>query len=81
MIEYRDAEKKPERLPNLAADLVRLKVNGIVVVGSEATLAAKNATIVIPIIMAGASDPVLYRKFKQPFFLTEIYSAEPPSVS
>jgi ABC-type uncharacterized transport system substrate-binding protein len=58
MIEYRDAEGKPDRLPNLAADLVRLKVNGIVVVGGEATLAAKNTTTVIPIIMAAASDPV-----------------------
>jgi len=58
VIEYRDAEGKPERLPALASDLVRLKVNGIVVGGSEATLAAKNATTVIPIIMASASDPV-----------------------
>jgi putative tryptophan/tyrosine transport system substrate-binding protein len=58
VIEYRDAEGKPDRLPDLASDLVRLKVNGIVVVGSEATLAAKNATTVIPIIMAIASDPV-----------------------
>jgi len=58
VIDYRYAEGKPDRLPNLASDLVRLKVNGIVVVGSEATLAAKNATTVIPIIMAGASDPV-----------------------
>jgi len=58
LIEYRDAEGKPDRLPSLASDLIRLKVNGIVVVGSEATLAAKNATTVIPIIMAVASDPV-----------------------
>src|SRR5438552_1288038 len=55
VIEYRDAEGKPERLPALASDLVRLKVNGIVVGGGEATLAAKNATTVIPIIMASAS--------------------------
>ena len=58
LIDYRDAEGKPDRLPNLAADLVRLKVNAIVVVGGEATSAAKNATTVIPIIMVGASDPV-----------------------
>ena len=58
VIEYRDAEGKPDRLPSLASDLVRLKVNAMVVVGGEATLAAKNATTVIPIIMAGASDPV-----------------------
>ena len=58
LIEYRDAEGKPDRLPNLASDLVRLKINGMVVVGGEATLAAKNATTVIPIIMVAASDPV-----------------------
>jgi ABC-type uncharacterized transport system substrate-binding protein len=58
VIEYRDAGGKPDHLPGLASDLVRLKVNAIVVVGTEATLAAKNATTVIPIIMAGASDPV-----------------------
>ena len=58
IIEYRYAEGKPDRLPHLASDLVRLKVNAIVVAGGEATLAAKNATKVIPIIMASASDPV-----------------------
>jgi putative ABC transport system substrate-binding protein len=58
LIEYRDADGKPDRLPTLAADLVRLNVNGIVVVGSEASLAAKNATTVIFIIMTVASDPV-----------------------
>jgi len=44
VIEYRDAGGKPDHLPGLASDLVRLKVNAIVVVGTEATLAAKNAT-------------------------------------
>jgi putative tryptophan/tyrosine transport system substrate-binding protein len=58
VIEYRNAEGEPDRLPSLASELVRLKVNVIVVGGGEATLAAKNATAVIPIIMAGASDPV-----------------------
>src|SRR4029077_5472750 len=58
VIEYRDADGKPDRLPNLASELVRLKVNTIVVVGGEATLAAKNVTTVIPIIMTAASDPV-----------------------
>jgi putative tryptophan/tyrosine transport system substrate-binding protein len=59
VIEYRDAEGQPDRLPSLASDLVRLKVNSIVVVGSEAALAAKNATTVIPIIMAGAVSRML----------------------
>src|SRR5947199_2150670 len=57
-IEYRFAEQKPERLPELAADLVRLKVDLIVVSGTPPALAAKNATTAIPIVMASAADPV-----------------------
>ena len=56
-IEYRFAEQKPERLPELAADLVRLKVDLIVTSGTAA-LAAKKATTTIPIVMANAGDPV-----------------------
>ena len=57
-IEYRFAEQKTERLPELAADLVRLKVDLIVVTGTPAALAAKRATTTIPIVMANAADPV-----------------------
>ena len=57
-IEYRFAEQKPERLPELAADLVRLKVDLIVVSGTPPALAAKNATTAIPIVMANVADPV-----------------------
>ena len=57
-IEYRFAEQKPERLPELAADLVRLKVDLIVVAGTPPALAAKKATTTIPIVMANAGDPV-----------------------
>ena len=57
-IEYRFAEQKPERLPELAADLVRLKVDLIVVATTPAALAAKSATTTIPIVMATAADPV-----------------------
>ncbi len=57
-IEYRFAEQKPERLPELAADLVRLKVDLIVVAGTPSALAAKKATTTIPIVMATAGDPV-----------------------
>ena len=57
-IEYRFAEQKPERLPELAADLVRLKVNLIVAVGRAPVFAAKNATTNIPIVMTGFPDPV-----------------------
>jgi putative ABC transport system substrate-binding protein len=57
-IEYRFAENKgTERLPELAADLVRLKVDLIVVPGAPA-LAAKNATTAIPIVMIYTPDPV-----------------------
>src|SRR5712691_10012674 len=57
-IEYRFAEQKPERLPELAADLVRLKVDLIVVTAGPPALAAKGATTTIPIVMANAADPV-----------------------
>ena len=59
-IEYRYTEGKIDRPPELAAELVRLKVDIIVVAGGDATIqAAKNATKTIPIVMIGAgSDPV-----------------------
>jgi ABC-type uncharacterized transport system substrate-binding protein len=57
-IEYRFAEQKQERLPELAADLVRLKVDLMVVAGNTAALAAKKASTIIPIVMANAGDPV-----------------------
>jgi putative ABC transport system substrate-binding protein len=57
-IEYRFAKQKPERLPELAADLVRLKVDLIVVSGITAALAAKKATTTIPIVMVSVGDPV-----------------------
>jgi putative ABC transport system substrate-binding protein len=57
-IEYRFADGKLERLPEFAADLVRLKVDLIVVRATEPTLAAKSATTTIPIVMAASADPV-----------------------
>ena len=59
-IEYRYAEGKLDRLPELAAELVRLKVDIIVVAGAETAIrAAKNATKTIPIVMTGqGADPV-----------------------
>ena len=58
--EYRYAEGKRDRLPELAAELVRLKVDIIVVAGGDGLIrAAKNATKTIPIVMTGAGiDPV-----------------------
>ena len=58
IIDYRFAEGKPDRLPELAADLVRLKVDVIVGAAGPPALAAKEATTTIPIVMANAADPV-----------------------
>ncbi len=57
-IESRYAEGKSDRLPDLAADLVRLKVDVIVTAVSPDAVAAQKATRVIPIVMAAAPDPV-----------------------
>ncbi len=58
VIEYRGAEGKIERLPDLATELVRLKVDVIVSAGPTVTRAAKEATKTIPIVMAWDNDPV-----------------------
>jgi putative ABC transport system substrate-binding protein len=58
VIEYRHAEGKFDRLPSLAAELVRFKVDVIVTAGPLPTRAAKEATTTIPIIMAQDPDPV-----------------------
>jgi putative ABC transport system substrate-binding protein len=57
-IEYRFAGGQPKRQPELAAELVRLKVDLIVVSGIGVALAAKKATTTIPIVMTRAGDPV-----------------------
>jgi putative ABC transport system substrate-binding protein len=56
--ESRFADGKPDRLPGLAAELVALKVDIIVTSGTPASLAAKQATRTIPIVMAQLADPV-----------------------
>jgi putative ABC transport system substrate-binding protein len=58
LIEDRYAEGKGERLPDLAAELVQLKVDVIVTSSPSATLAAKKASATIPIVIASANDPV-----------------------
>jgi putative tryptophan/tyrosine transport system substrate-binding protein len=58
VFENRYADGKPEVLPGLAAELVRLKVDVIVAVGTPATRAAKNATETIPIVFTRIADPV-----------------------
>jgi putative ABC transport system substrate-binding protein len=59
-IEYRWAEGRQDRLPGLANELVRIKVDVILASGMSAVLAAKNATKTIPIVFAGAADPVAW---------------------
>jgi putative tryptophan/tyrosine transport system substrate-binding protein len=58
LIEYRYAEGDAGRLPMLAAELVRLKVDVIVAAAVPATLAARQATSTIPIVMSATGDPV-----------------------
>jgi putative ABC transport system substrate-binding protein len=58
VIEYRSAEGRFDRLPDLAAELVRLHVDVIVALVTQASLAAKNATSTIPIVMMAVGDPV-----------------------
>src|SRR5215813_1607467 len=57
-MEYRYADGQLDRLPQLAADLVRIKVDVIVVSGTRAAVAAEHATTSIPIVLAGVGDPV-----------------------
>ena len=58
VIEERYAEGRPERFPEIAVELVRLRVDVIVTVGMPAALAARRATSTVPIIMAVSEDPV-----------------------
>jgi putative tryptophan/tyrosine transport system substrate-binding protein len=58
IIDYRYAENRNDRLPELAAELVRLKADVIVAAGTLAPLAAKRATTTIPIVMTSAGDPL-----------------------
>jgi putative ABC transport system substrate-binding protein len=58
IVEWRSAEAEVDRLPGLAVELVRLPVDLIATVSSEATLAAQQATRSIPIVFLGISDPV-----------------------
>jgi putative ABC transport system substrate-binding protein len=57
-IQYRSADGRFEQLPDLAEELVRLKVDVIVAVVTQAALAAKTATATIPIVMVAVADPV-----------------------
>src|SRR5215469_12496461 len=56
--EYRYAKGRNERFPELAKDLVGLKVDAILTWGTDAVLAAKQATATIPIVMGSVGDPL-----------------------
>ena len=58
VLEERWAEGQYERFPDLAAELVRLKVDVLLSVNTPGALAAKDATTTLPIVMAGVGDPV-----------------------
>jgi putative ABC transport system substrate-binding protein len=58
IIEYRSADGRAERFPDLASELVRLKVDLIVTRGTPAAKAAKNATGTIPVVMAAMGEPL-----------------------
>src|SRR5438477_3109739 len=59
VIEYRSADGRAERFPDLASELVRLRVDLIVARGTPAAIAAKNATETIPVVMATMGAPGL----------------------
>ena len=58
IIDYRSADGRPERFPQLAEELVRLNVDLIVTRGTPAVMAAKNATGTVPVVMAASGEPV-----------------------
>ena len=58
VIEWRFADNKPDRLSDLAAELVQLKVDALVAAATPAALSAQKATTTIPIILVGVADPV-----------------------
>ena len=58
VIEYRSADGRAERFPDLATELVRLNVDLIVAGGTPAALAARHVTSTVPIVMASSGDPV-----------------------
>ena len=58
VLDYRSVDGRPERFPQLAAELLRLNVDLIVTRGTPAVMAAKNATETVPVVMAASGEPV-----------------------
>src|SRR6516225_5189924 len=58
MVDYRWAEGRPDRLPELAADLIRLKFDVLFAFGTQAAFAAKSATKTTPVVFQTHADPV-----------------------
>ncbi len=67
-IEYRWGEDQPDRLPSLAADLVRRRVNVITVLSAPASLAVAKATATIPTVFMVPEDPVRLGLVTSPFW-------------
>jgi ABC-type uncharacterized transport system substrate-binding protein len=84
VLEYRSADGGVERFPDLATELVRLKVDVIVTRGSPAALAAKQATRTIPIVMASSGDPaaegIVTRLARPEGNVTGFHSLAPPAL-
>jgi putative ABC transport system substrate-binding protein len=59
VLEYRSADGDARRFPALISDLINLKIDLLVTRGTPAALAAKNATSTIPVVIAGAGEPLL----------------------
>src|SRR5258708_26838106 len=57
-IEYRTDAGDSERLPDLVSELLRLKVDAIVVRGTQESMALKKATTIVPVVMSAVNDPV-----------------------
>ena len=85
VIEYRSADGRAERFPDLARELVRLQVDVIVTGGTSAALAARHATATVPIVMASSGDPVfagLVASLARPGGnVTGLYLGVPPALA
>ena len=80
IIEYRSADGRAERFPELAADLLRVNVDVLVTRGTPAVLAAKKATTTIPIVMTVNGDPFMVVASLAPVSITFLSKSKPPSM-
>jgi hypothetical protein len=67
LLEVRWSEERPDRLPELAAEFVRLKMDVLMVHGPQGVRAARDATSTIPIVMARVDLTAVYACYQEPF--------------